>query len=486
MNRLLAAALFSLLAAPLSAQLTAQQKQQLLDLHNLERCNVNPTASSMPAMVWDVRLEQVAQDYANSCPPLGVHNPNRVTQYQMLGGPESSVGENLAFSTFALSVDVYFDLWADEKVHYNFAANTCAVEPCGHYTQIVWATSTKVGCGFSFCPARTEFPYMLVCNYAPAGNFIGQRPYTQGNGVNAACGPQPAGSVRTWVATEGLDTNPCTRTSPCRNFAAAAAQTNPDGEVVVLNSGGYGAVTLTESVSIISPAGVHAAIAPTSGNAITINAGPEDTVVLRGLYLNAQGGGTGIRLNSAGALHLENLVISGFSQYGADLVDGCELLISDSVFRHNNAGLSMSGGGGGHTGMIERSHFERSVGYAMGLFSGGEVSVRDTVATRNEVGFIALGAGNHLIVDRSASTSNIVGVSAQSSSRLTITRSVVAFNGTALHAAFAGTVYLGNNTVVQNSEATAVAIGGEIITLGGNRIAGNGTPAVFQGSIPPE
>jgi hypothetical protein len=98
------------------------------------------------------------------------------------------------------------------------------------------------------------------------------------------------GQVRTWVSPAGVDTNPCTREQPCRNFGAAITVVAAGGEVVALESAGYGPVTITKSVTIVAPAGVHAAIAPTSGAAITVSAADSDHVVLRNLYLNSQGG----------------------------------------------------------------------------------------------------------------------------------------------------------------------------------------------------
>src|SRR6266571_7551654 len=66
---------------------------------------------------------------------------------------------------------------------------------------------------------------------------------------------------RTFVsAASGNDANPCTRTAPCRNFQAAIAQTASGGEVIVLDSGGYGTVTINQSVSLIAPPGIYAGI----------------------------------------------------------------------------------------------------------------------------------------------------------------------------------------------------------------------------------
>src|SRR5438309_4598649 len=127
---------------------------------------------------------------------------------------------------------------------------------------------------------------------------------------------QPAGPVsiasgsaqRSFVsANHGNDANPCTVTLPCRNFAAAIAQTVAGGEVVVLDSGGYGPVTIGNSISLISPPGVYAGITAFSGPAITINAGASDVVTIRGLTLNGLGGNEGIDFMAGGTLYVQQL-----------------------------------------------------------------------------------------------------------------------------------------------------------------------------------
>jgi hypothetical protein len=76
---------------------------------------------------------------------------------------------------------------------------------------------------------------------------------------------------RTFVASSGKDTHACTRAQPCRGFAAALALTDAGGEIVVLDSAGYGPVTIDKSVSIVAPPGVYAGISVLSGDGITIN-----------------------------------------------------------------------------------------------------------------------------------------------------------------------------------------------------------------------
>jgi hypothetical protein len=112
---------------------------------------------------------------------------------------------------------------------------------------------------------------------------------------------------RTFVASTGLDANPCSISAPCRSFCAAVAHTDINGEIIVLDSAGYGAVTITKSVSIIAPPGVYAGISVFSGNGVTIDS-PSAKVVLRGLSINGQGGNVGIFVRAASAVSIERVV----------------------------------------------------------------------------------------------------------------------------------------------------------------------------------
>ena len=113
------------------------------------------------------------------------------------------------------------------------------------------------------------------------------------------CASLLAQNNRSAVSLTGNDTASCTVPDPCRTFDVAISKTNAGGEVIVLSSAGYGPFTVTKSISIISPPAYHAALAPTSGNAITINA-DNALVVLRGLTLNGSlGGVNGITFTGA-------------------------------------------------------------------------------------------------------------------------------------------------------------------------------------------
>src|SRR5262245_44263498 len=131
--------------------------------------------------------------------------------------------------------------------------------------------------------------------------------------VALGTGTAHAASQRTFVSGLGLDTNPCSLTAPCRSFAGALVKTLPGGEIYVLDTAGYGAVTINQAVSIVNQTST-AGVTPTSGNAITIAAGPSDKILLRGLTIaGANTASNGIVFTSGGSLSVEDCSISQFT-----------------------------------------------------------------------------------------------------------------------------------------------------------------------------
>jgi hypothetical protein len=144
-----------------------------------------------------------------------------------------------------------------------------------------------------------------------------------------------ATSQRTFVATTGVDSAACTVAAPCRSFGAAHSKTSTFGEIVVLDSGGYGPVTITKSVSIIAPQGVFAGVSVLSGDGITVDF-PGAIVTLRGLSINGQGGNIGINVKNATRVHVEGCVISFMASNGIlDTAPSAELSVVDTIVRNN-------------------------------------------------------------------------------------------------------------------------------------------------------
>jgi len=96
------------------------------------------------------------------------------------GGP-GNYGQNIfASSRSSTPIDVVAD-WASEGASYDYDSNSCSDFTCGHYTQIVWAKSTLLGCGVQTCTKNSPFGggswQLWVCNYDPPGNFNNEKPY---------------------------------------------------------------------------------------------------------------------------------------------------------------------------------------------------------------------------------------------------------------------------------------------------------------------
>ena len=121
-----------------------------------------------------------------------------------------------------------------------------------------------------------------------------------------------AQATRTWVSGVGDDVNPCSRTAPCKTFAGAISKTAAGGEISVLDPGGFGAVTITKSISIVA-VGQEAGILASGINGITINAGVGDFVYLQGLNIEGNATGlSGINILKAGDVRIDKCVIRGF------------------------------------------------------------------------------------------------------------------------------------------------------------------------------
>lgn len=131
--------------------------------------------------------------------------------------------------------------------------------------------------------------------------------------------PAMAQATRTWVSGVGDDANPCSRTAPCKTFAGAISKTAAGGEINTLDPGGFGAVTITKSITIRSDS-VEAGILVSGTNGIIINAGASDKVVLDGLDFEGLGTGlSGVNILAGRDVIVRNSVIRNFNVAGITL-----------------------------------------------------------------------------------------------------------------------------------------------------------------------
>jgi hypothetical protein len=267
-----------------------------------------------------------------------------------------------------------------------------------------------------------------------------------------------ADGARSYISPSGSDNRPCTRTQPCRTFDGALAKTDEGGEIIALETGAYDATTITKAITLAAAPGADVAIRATSGNAVTITANIGDVVVLRGLRLSGPGksiaGTHGVLLditspNCCVAVHLESLIVSDFDKgFHMDLGVASVLMVSDTVFRNNKIGVSVSVGGAESQGAsITRSRLERN---DIGLLAqnGNSVTVSNTVVHGNGVG-LQTDVGGKLDVFDSTVTKNGTGIKSNGG-HIRMASCSVTGNGSGVSTGTGTVSSMGNNMIVNN------------------------------------
>jgi len=245
-----------------------------------------------------------------------------------------------------------------------------------------------------------------------------------------AVAPADAQFVRTFVSSVGDDLAACSRTAPCKTFAGAHSKTGLGGEISCLDAGGFGAVTITKSLTL-NCEGVSGSILGTGGIVdITINAGTGD-VALRNINLFGNGGPAGIRVTSARTVTVQNVRINDFTGEGIHVLPGStstNLYVRDSRITDVASGIVLTSSGGTIKAQIDNTRID---GNTAGL----------TIGSPNVV----------------ASISN----------------SVIANSGTALFANGAGTINASRNTIARNTQGARVGVSGGAINLSQNAFDDN-------------
>ena len=286
--------------------------------------------------------------------------------------------------------------------------------------------------------------------------------------IVASATPAFGQATRTWVSGVGDDVNPCSRTAPCKTFAGAISKTASGGEISVLDPGGYGAVTITKSITI-SGDGTLAGVLNAGVNGIVVNCTVETNcrVTIRSISINGgyvtsttnPQGVNGIRFLQGGQLHVENVTINNNSGHAIDFEPSgnSDLFVRDVAMRDNTSGavLVKPQASGTATATLDRVVMDNN-GRGLRVEDRGLARVRDSRATGNAAnGFVALSVGG-----------DNVGLTLENCSSLD--------NGaTGIHSGGANAgVYLSNTTVMGNYDGVVMA-GGSVYSLTGNRITGN-------------
>jgi hypothetical protein len=273
-----------------------------------------------------------------------------------------------------------------------------------------------------------------------------------------------AAAPRTFVSTSGLDTNPCSRPLPCRGFAAAVTQTQSGGEIYVLDSGGYGSVSVAQAITIRAD-GVSAGISVLPGfDGVDVNVASGDVVTLHGLTINGLGGNDGVLFVAGGTLHLEDVTVANMSIDGVEMTAAGELDVLDSTLRDNfaNDGLRVHPTGGAAAIVsVDGSRFEGNNAGVI-IEDGVNAIVRNSLAASNRsLGFVAEAGStgrSDLMLESCVSSGNGHGVSAQQ----------IGQQGQGVPF-----ITISNVTVYGNSVGLETVNAGAIVSFGNNSVDGN-------------
>jgi hypothetical protein len=284
--------------------------------------------------------------------------------------------------------------------------------------------------------------------------------------------------ARTWVSgATGLDSNTCTRALPCATFQAAYNATIAGGEIDVLDGGEFGHVAISHSITIANDGAGTAAITPTGGDGIDINAGASDAVVLRGLSINGFSdgfGGNAINFSGGGSLLVDHCKIQGFQSFGdrgilfSPASGNSKLWVKDTVLSNDgsssNAALAiLPTNPGTVTVDLERAQILNAIGNGVRA---------DTTLAAVDVEL------HDVTVDAANGGAGVVAVSPTSGGP---TVKILADNVTSSHNAGYGfravggtaSVYLRGSTIENDGVGLGVSSGGQIFSYGDNSFANN-------------
>jgi len=295
-----------------------------------------------------------------------------------------------------------------------------------------------------------------------------------------------AQATRTWVSGMGNDADPCSRTAPCKTFAGAISKTAAGGEINVLDPGGFGALTITKSITIDGGGGQVASVLAAGTNGIVVNAGAGQTVILRNLRINGvsgtpTGGLNGIRFLAGGSLHIENCTIFGFTQNAIDIAlstaAATRVFVTDTTATSSAVGISAKNSGAGNLLLsMQRVNLNQNSSFGLKADGGGGTgfllaTLADSMVSGNGTGVGAIGgpsAGVGIHVTRSSIVNNVTN-GAQS-------------NGTA----GAAQILFSNTVISGNGTALSSVGGGALATYKNNETEANFALGGFTGVIAPE
>ena len=279
--------------------------------------------------------------------------------------------------------------------------------------------------------------------------------------------PAHAQASRTWVSGVGDDVNPCSRTAPCKTWAGAISKTAAGGEISVLDPGGFGAVTITKSLTIDGGGGQVASAVVAGTNGIVVAAQPGDVVILRNLRLNGllgnganpgNAGVNGVQFISGSQVTVDNCDIFGFSNNGINVALAATgvLEVRNTTLRNNKAN-----GVGATT----------SSGIAIVQVYNSSIVGTNNAGTATGGGVLA-GVNSNVTVGYTNFQDLTYGGQVQAGALLEMDNSLI-FTNTAVQTNPGTTAFANNNSFYGNGPLCTGT--GTLRTAGNNKLGGNAT-----------
>jgi hypothetical protein len=274
--------------------------------------------------------------------------------------------------------------------------------------------------------------------------------------------PAHAQATRTWVSGVGDDANPCSRTAPCKTWASAISKTAAGGEIDALDPAGFGAVTITKSITIDGGGGQVASVAVSGTDGIDVSAGSTDIVTIRnvqfqGLLNTGSPGINGIQFISGAMLAIDNCKIDGFNNFGILAITSTNAIlnVTNTIITNSGGGIGLTPFGGALNGSIDRTTIQKMPG--------------DGITTNH--GSVFFTVTNSAIVNAAG-----VGVAANAASTVLNVDSSSITNNNMAFMTNGGTIRISRNTIYDNNTNFSIN-GGTIATGGNNFVAVNGAGA---------
>jgi hypothetical protein len=276
--------------------------------------------------------------------------------------------------------------------------------------------------------------------------------------------------ARVFVSVTGNDANPCTALSPCRTFQATHSAVAVNGEISVLDSGGFGPVVITKPLSIVSPLGVEAGVVAVAGSpAIEVAANSGGIVLLRGLTLDGAGVATdGIFYLGGDRVEIVDCVVRNFVHDGLNLSVGNgftgvkTFIVSNTIASDNgSSGIEIAPQNffalRGALDGVTTAHNGQSGILIDGTnaTNGGfvDVAISNTISESNsDSGITARGLGNEKVEIKNATLSNNTNNGlAVSNARTGLSTSSLVLNGAGFSNINSGTIFSFVDNIIENN-----------------------------------